>query len=34
MDYCVVDELFTIQRPAAPDPEGSAEDPVPAPARS
>jgi hypothetical protein len=30
MDYCVVEELFSIQRPAVPDPEASAEDPVPA----
>jgi flavin reductase (DIM6/NTAB) family NADH-FMN oxidoreductase RutF len=28
MDYCAVNELFAIQRPSAPDPEASAEDPV------
>lgn len=26
MDYCVVDELFSMQRPSVPDPEASAED--------
>lgn len=26
MDYCVVDSLFTMQRPAVPDPEAAAED--------
>jgi len=26
MDYCVVDRLFSIQRPSAPDPEAAAED--------
>jgi flavin reductase (DIM6/NTAB) family NADH-FMN oxidoreductase RutF len=30
MDYCAVNELFAIQRPAVPDPEASAEDAVPA----
>lgn len=30
MDYCAVNELFAIQRPAAPDPESSAEDAAPA----
>jgi flavin reductase (DIM6/NTAB) family NADH-FMN oxidoreductase RutF len=30
MDYCVVDELFSMQRPAVPDPEAAAEDPLPA----
>jgi flavin reductase (DIM6/NTAB) family NADH-FMN oxidoreductase RutF len=26
MDYCVVDRLFSMQRPAVPDPEAAAED--------
>ena len=30
MDFCAVNELFAIQRPAAPDPEASAEDAPPA----
>ncbi|MBX9824059.1 MAG: flavin reductase family protein [Xanthobacteraceae bacterium] len=30
MDYCAVNELFAIQRPAVPDPEASAEQAVPA----
>jgi flavin reductase (DIM6/NTAB) family NADH-FMN oxidoreductase RutF len=30
MDYCAVNELFAIQRPAVPDPEAAAEDAVPA----
>ena len=30
MDYCAVNELFAIQRPAVPDPEASAEDAPPA----
>jgi flavin reductase (DIM6/NTAB) family NADH-FMN oxidoreductase RutF len=30
MDYCAVNELFSIQRPAVPDPEAAAEDAVPA----
>jgi flavin reductase (DIM6/NTAB) family NADH-FMN oxidoreductase RutF len=29
MDYCAVNELFAIQRPAVPDPKASAEDAVP-----
>jgi flavin reductase (DIM6/NTAB) family NADH-FMN oxidoreductase RutF len=33
MDYCAVNELFAIQRPAAPDPRAAAEDAVPAPAK-
>jgi len=30
MDYCAVNELFAIQRPAVPDPEASAEEAAPA----
>ena len=30
MDYCAVNELFAIQRPAVPDPEASAEEAPPA----
>ena len=30
MDYCAVNELFAIQRPAVPDPEAAAEDAAPA----
>jgi flavin reductase (DIM6/NTAB) family NADH-FMN oxidoreductase RutF len=33
MDYCAVNELFAIQRPAVPDPEAAAEDAVPAGAK-
>jgi flavin reductase (DIM6/NTAB) family NADH-FMN oxidoreductase RutF len=30
MDYCAVNELFAMQRPAVPDPDAAAEDAVPA----
>jgi flavin reductase (DIM6/NTAB) family NADH-FMN oxidoreductase RutF len=33
MDYCAVNELFSIQRPSVPDPQASAEDAVPAQAK-
>ena len=33
MDYCAINELFSIQRPSLPDPEASAEDAVPATAK-
>jgi flavin reductase (DIM6/NTAB) family NADH-FMN oxidoreductase RutF len=33
MDYCAVNELFSIQRPSVPDPQASAEDTAPASAK-